>query len=545
MRKGIIKRNQRGNKRRIVRGCVAAWMAAVLGAGAWSCPAEAAQSIKVDGNPSDWGQVTMQSSKDRRVEKWAIARDDRYVYFYVQQNGGNQYGLPITETHVEIDYDSGREDKSCQIRFAGMMEQLKDAWYGDIADVKTAYQPSSEAEKYEIEFAVPETFFVERDYTVTYCGTSVKSKDILDVSKLEETPQPTEAVYQGITVDGSFGDWDAVAKKAVGDGILIETAMVFDGDYLYLYMKETSDGVVTWSGEKSNGKFTIYTDTGRNTTFKLNKDSVEGIDGAKVKHSNCQYEISIPANAIKQYKETVSFGYYMNQEMLISDVANLHPSQEEKNFNGIVYDGSYRDWDYYPHDLIQYSTPGGVGGDAEAALYIDGTVLYGHVLSNLHRDEKEFLPFTIRVNENDKTAVSFRLVTADQDGNINMNPKHEGLDAGTYEYYLWDLASGSTAGNLEDADAPVFGSMYLTVRKTADGVPVSDEMEFRVDMKRLAAHFDMDVTDMKLIQAQYINIGTEWVSIAGASTGAVMGISLCGLSVLGVLWYRKRKCRVA
>ena len=464
MRKGIIKRNQRGNKRRIVRGCVAAWMAAVLGAGAWSCPAEAAQSIKVDGNPSDWGQVTMQSSKDRRVEKWAIARDDRYVYFYVQQNGGNQYGLPITETHVEIDYDSGREDKSCQIRFAGMMEQLKDAWYGDIADVKTAYQPSSEAEIYEIEFAVPETFFVERDYTVTYCGTSVKSKDILDVSKLEETPQPTEAVYQGITVDGSFGDWDAVAKKAVGDGILIETAMVFDGDYLYLYMKETSDGVVTWSGEKSNGKFTIYTDTGRNTTFKLNKDSVEGIDGAKVKHSNCQYEISIPANAIKQYKETVSFGYYMNQEMLISDVANLHPSQEEKNFNGIVYDGSYRDWDYYPHDLIQYSTPGGVGGDAEAALYIDGTVLYGHVLSNLHRDEKEFLPFTIRVNENDKTAVSFRLVTADQDGNINMNPKHEGLDAGTYEYYLWDLASGSTGCILEYAVALLFGCMYLTVR---------------------------------------------------------------------------------
>lgn len=204
MRKGSIKRNQRGNKRRIARRCVAALMAAVLGAGGWSCPTEAAQSIKVDGNPSDWGQVTMQSSNDSRVEKWAIARDDRYVYFYVQQNGGNQYGLPITETHVEIDYDSGREDRSCQIRFAGMMEQLKDAWYGDIQDV----------------------------------------------SKLEEAPQPTEAVYQGITVDGSFGDWDAVSKKAVGDGILIETAMVFDGDNLYLYMKETSDGVVTWSGEK-------------------------------------------------------------------------------------------------------------------------------------------------------------------------------------------------------------------------------------------------------------------------------------------------------
>ena len=42
------------------------------------------------------------------------------------------------------------------------------------------------------------------------------------------------------------------------------------------------------------------TDLGRNTTFKLNKNSIDGIEGAKVSYSNKQYEIAIPASAIKQ-----------------------------------------------------------------------------------------------------------------------------------------------------------------------------------------------------------------------------------------------------
>lgn len=501
-----------------------------------------AAEVAVDGDVSEWAAFPMQTSDDSRIEKWSVARDEEYLYFYVQQNGGNQYGLPITGTHVEIVYDSGLRDRTNWIQFAGMMDQLKDAWYGDIAGAKTAYQPSDEADKYEIEFAVPVSYFTEEEYTITYCGSSVDSREIPLVSE-QEKPEPTEAVYAGITIDGSFHDWDAVAKTAVEDGVMVSTAAVFDGDFLYIYMKETSDGAITWSGESNNGKFTIYTDTGRNTTFKLQKDSIEGIDGAKVVHSNCQYEISIPASAIKQYSQTISYGYYMKEKMLVTDIANLQETGEgtEKAFTGITYDGIYTDWDYYPHQLVQYSTSGGVGGDAEAALYTEGSTLYGHVLSTLHRNEKEFQPFTIRVNEEDKTSISFRLVAVDQEGNMNKNPQLENLEAGTYEFYLWDLSSGFTAQSIYDEDAPVYGQIYLTVRKTAQGDPVSDEVEYKVDLEKLAAHFDMDATDLKMIQAQYVNIGAEWVSIAGTSTGAVTGISLCVMSVLGVLWYRKKR----
>jgi len=503
-----------------------------------------AAQITIDGDPQEWTGVDMQNSSDSAVAKWAVMQDDDYVYFYVQQNGGNEYYLPISNTNIDIKYASGQGGSNTQIRFTYMMQEFKNAWYGDITGVKKAYAPSKEANKYEIEFAIPKSFFSEDDYTITYGGTSVKSSDIKHV-KDHEQPTPTAAVYQGITIDGTFTDWDSISKKKIDDRWIEETAAVFDGDYLYLYVKEKENGSATGAGERGNGKYTIYTDLGRHTTFQIRKDYIEGIDGAKVSYSNKRYEIAIPASALRQYKDTISFGYYMRDDMLLDDIANLKEDTEtDKTFNKIVYDGKYSDWDYYPHQLIQYSTSGGTGNDAEAALYVEGTTLFGHVLSMLHMNEKEFQPFALRLNENDETTMGLRLVTVDKNGNINKDCKINNLDAGTYEYYLWDLNSGSSATNINDDDAPIYGRMYLTVRQTADGKSISDEMEFEVDLEKLAKHFDLDPTDLKMIQAKYINIGNEWVSIAGTSTGTWMGISLCGLSVLAVLWFRRKRAKV-
>ena len=507
--------------------------------------AAAATSVTVDGDPREWAGIDMQTSTDAEVAKWAVMQDDDFVYFYVQQNGGNEYYLPVTNTNVNIKYKSGKGGSNTQIRFAYMMNELKNAWYNEISGAQKAYAPSKEANKYEIEFAVPQSFFVEEDYTISYGGSEVDSDEIRHV-KDHAQPTPTAAVYQGITIDGTFTDWDAVAKTSIEDAWIQEVAAVFDGDHLYLYIDEKQNGSATGAGDKSNGKYTIYTDLGRHTTFQLRKDRIEGIDGAKVFYSNKKYEIAIPVSALRQYKETVSFGYYMAQDPLIKNIANLQEDKEttDKTFHKIVYDGRYSDWDYYPHQLIQYSTSGGAGNDAEAALYVDGTTLHGHVLSMLHMNEREFQPFTIRLNETDRTSMSFRLVTVDKDGTINKDCQVDNLETGTFEYYLWDLSSGSTATNINDEDAPVYGKMYLTVRKTAEGKSVSDEMEYQVDLEKLAKHFEMDASDMKLIQAQYINIGEEWVAIAGTSTGTWMGISLCGLSVLSVLWYRRKRSKV-
>lgn len=119
-----------------------------------------AAQITIDGDPQEWTGVDMQNSSDSAVAKWAVMQDEDYVYFYVQQNGGNEYYLPISNTNIDIKYASGQGGSNTQIRFTYMMQEFKNAWYGDITGVKKAYAPSKEANKYEIEFAIPKSFSV-------------------------------------------------------------------------------------------------------------------------------------------------------------------------------------------------------------------------------------------------------------------------------------------------------------------------------------------------------------------------------------------------
>lgn len=497
-----------------------------------------AANIEIDGNSTEWTNAIMNVSKESSVAKWSIAQDDNMIYLYIQQNGGNQWYMPAAGAKINVTYDDGTTNNTNMLQFNGNMSEMRDGYYGMVSGASIKYTPSDEANKYEVECSFPKSFFTNSNFTIDYCGVSIKSSDIQQKDSIV-APIEKEPVYEGITVDGTFTDWKAVAKNHYDNSAVTDVAMVFDGDYVYVYLKETSDGALTWSGECANGKFTIYTDTGRNTTFKVNTNSIEGIDGATLKHSNNQYEISIPASAIRQYNETISLGYYMAGSMLVSDVANLQEdTSTDKSFKGISYDGKFGDWNYYPHDLVQYSTPGAVGGDAEAALYTSGSTLFGHVRSALHLNEAEFQPFTVRLNENEATSMNFRLVTVDSNGNFNMNPDLRNLGNGAYEYYLWDLNSGSSAKNINDADAPVYGRLTLDVSASCD------EIEYIVDLDKLTKHYNMDIKDSKMIQANYINIGNEWVSIAGTSTNPFLGIILC-ISVVAGFWYiNKRKQKV-
>ena len=205
-----------------------------------------------------------------------------------------------------------------------------------------------------------------------------------------------------------------------------------------------------------------------------------------------------------------------------------------------MYDGSYGDWDYYPHKLIEYSTPGSNGrADSEAALYLDDTTLYGHVRIASHSNRMKFQPFTLRFNGKKGKSLDICLVAVDKDGNINYDPKLSDLQIGkTYEFYLFDRQAGTDAKDIADKNVPIFGQMHYTPGAS------SDETEYKVDLEKVAEYLHMNVTDMKLIEANYVNIGDEWVSIAGTSTGPLLGMSLCGLSVLAVFGYRRRKNKV-
>lgn len=547
---------------RLEKTIVAGSMALLLAGTSFFMPqnkAMAARTIKIDGNPSEWDGITAYKSNDSKIAKWSVSKNDDYVYFYVQQNGGNIYGQPITSTNFIIKYEDGSSDG---IRFGANMNAVKNGTFGDIdgvGDKDKASEPSQEKDKYETEFRIPQKFFGGKKYTLEYCGTKVKSEDITDLkSKDEETK--SDYVYNGIKIDGNFSDWNAVDKKDVTGNTeknnnLSKAAVVFDGDYIYIYLKETSDGAALASGSYSRGAYELLTDTGRRTSLKLvkkdGKYQVEVNDyvnhqmkgeSIKVEHSNLQYEISVPVSALKQYNKKVSFGYYCADKPLVEDIVNIDKGSSHgalnKKFDGITYDGEYSDWDDYPHSLIEYSTQGGQTDDSEAALYASDGYLYGHVKSLLHKTtegKNEFMPFAVRANKNDKTSISFRFVSVDKDGNINWNPKLTNLENGTYEFTLVDIGSWTTYKNVSDKGFIDYGKIKITAGSKYD------EMEYRIYMNKLAKKFGLDENEMKVLQAQYINIGEEWVTYAGTSTGPFVGVTMCCLTAAGVLSYKKRK----
>ncbi len=531
-----------------------------------------AAGITVDGDPSDWSGIAMQSSDNSNIAKWAVAQDDSYVYFYVQENGGNEWGQPISDTNMTISYGDG---SSGGIRFAYNIGSIKDGYYGDISGEMHAFAPSDERDKYEVEFAVPQSFFSDSNYTISYCGASVSSSDIMDFSggnkeetetetqetetqeteapaetETQETEAPAETetpgsgdngnAYNGITIDGNFSDWKYIAKTPVNNGAVVEAAMIFDGDWVYIYIKDEGNGCATWSGAYSNGNFTILTDTGRNTVFKLGTNYIGGVDGAEVIYSNNQYEIAIPASAVKQYNSTISFGYYMADEMIIKDVANLQGGGG--SFGGITYDGLYGDWDHYPHQLIQYATPGTHivdDGLSEGALYTTGTTLYGHVKYIRQNSNIVFQPFTLRFNQDSSKEFNFRLISKDANGKYTA-ANISNLAQGTYEFYLGDMNGWQPeAYEGTGEEYPVYGFIYVTIGS------YYQEMEFSVNLEKVAEKLGLDVNELQVIQAQYINIGTEWVTSAGTSTGPAAGIVLSCGAVVCVLADRKRKMRKA
>lgn len=397
-------------------------------------------------------------------------------------------------------------------------------------------------------------------------------EDEIEEFQQDETEQKVVGSYQGIKIDGDFSDWDAVKKMPVTTGhSLSEAAMVWDGDYIYLYFKVDSGNwnAVTWDGPNSNGRFEITTDLGRTLMVQLavaNGPVVNGVDGATAAvdstdwgRNSYQWEVAVPASQLPAYKETISFGFYLG-ETFVADVANLQGSSEQptdpenpeepekpddgnKDFTGIVYDGLYGDWEYYPHTLINYATPGTQEDvvDAEAALYATGGKLYAHAVTAMpaHLTEAggEFTDSTlIRINGKEDYTFRARFVAIDENGNINFSPDLKGLAAGNYEFYMLDAAGWQVKhiSQLEPGRNMIYGKMYMTLS------PSKDEMEYEVDLDVLAEKFGLKSSDIRTLEGYWERLGDKWVSTAGTPTGAGMGIFLC-LSTTGVAYLAQRR----
>ena len=177
--------------------------------------------------------------------------------------------------------------------------------------------------------------------------------------------------------------------------------------------------------------------------------------------------------------------------------------------------------------------------DASAAIYCDGTQLFGHVETPMQAHLTEAggeltQAITIKFNDNWSQVFYPRMETVDSDGNINWNSQKGGLSQGTYEFYIFSTDAWHTSANINstnEADT-CYGKMMVTIGSD------KDECEFIIDLKKVADKLGCDVSDFKQIDAQFGRLGQQWVTTAGASTGAWLGLCICVLITVGVLVYQ-------
>lgn len=575
-------------KKRIVSLGLAGCLVLGLTASVFSTEVAAA-GIVVDGDLSEWAHIAQQPSHDVAVTSWSVTQDEEYLYFCGHDINGTDWYRPLAQQTVIFSYDNngatGANGYKQQVglKVEGERITVIDYWYRDVAGASAVYRhtagTSNDANmERDYEWSLPKSFLADTKGSLTFCGTEIRFEDIQQANTIVEPSEPDnpdepevpgpKPSYEGIVIDGKFVDWDAIEKTPVNDNkdhnTIDETAMVWDGDTIYLYFmaKGNGDGTGNWqsvtqTGPYNSGQFVIKTDLGGEFLIQLSeKDggSVTGVEGAKVAVNNKDWfgaphmwEVSIPASALPTYKSTISFGIYQG-DMLISDVANLQEPEtdEDKEFKGVVIDGLYGDWTYYPHTLIQYATQGTEGPkvDGEGALYLNEGKVYAHVNTQmpLHLQEAggEFTQAVeIRINGKDELTFRPQVITVDAQGNINYSPKISGLDKGTYEFYFIDSQGWKTAKNiseLEKCHNGLYGHMFVTVG------PSADDMEFEMDLEMLAKKFDMDATDIKTVEGQWGRIGQEWITTAGTSTGTWAGLLICFAGVGAAAFIqRKRK----
>ena len=273
--------------------------------------------------------------------------------------------------------------------------------------------------------------------------------------------------------------------------------------------------------------------------------AMDGVDGVDCRHVGNQWEIAVPKSALPAYNKTISFGLYRS-EPFISGTANIKDdgSSDDKIIYDIRYDGLYGDWEYYPHTTIQYSTAGTHHNmvDSAGALFSNGSTVLGHVYTvmpeHLNEAGGEFTQaVTFKFNDSYNQVLYPRFVTVDEQGNINWNPKRDGLSDGTYEFYMFDTSAWGTSKNineLNDADI-CYGKMIVTVGSNRD------ECEFYFNLDKVAQKLGCDVSDFKQISAQFGRLGQEWINTAGASSGAWLGLFICIAGTCGVVVYKKKK----
>lgn len=528
-----------------------------------SFSALAAEAPAIDGDLSEWSAIpaTAAANSDGwgAVKEFKVAKDEAGNLYFAITGWGNQYMSYEWSQAVSID------GAVCQ---PGGLHWDGGSW------AQKNDNGNNEGYIY-LEMMIPAAK-VGSASSVAVSGTTVPMESVpvfaASTPAPESDPEPAP-VYNGIVIDGTYSDWDAVRKtpgvcpNGAHTDCLKNVAMIMDGDadMVYLYLEEGFEGSASTAGTHTNGQFAITTDLGKQLLIQpqLTSDGsavLYGVESAQCAHVGRYWEVAIPKSALPEYRDSISFGYYLDEPMITGVTDGKGGNVGD--FTGIVYDGQYADWLSYPHTDIQYATAGSQDHvvDAQGALWTDGEKLYGHVFTQMqaHLQEKGncFLEgVTFQFNDDEHLRLYPNFVEVDGSGNINWYPDKTDLTPGSHEFYMATSTAWRSSANLSDL-APkdmMVGRMIVTVDQSG----VIDQCEFYLELDKVAEYFNLNAgtypadspaaagitaSDFKIQQAQFGRLGQDWLTVSGASTAPWIGLGLCSAVALGgFVSSRKRK----
>lgn len=473
---------------------------------------------------------------------------------------------------------------------------LEKSYFGEVTDpgVVTSVErlPTEntwDTPRYVAAVTLPAACLDGDEFTLTFEGKAYTSQELgiepagpSPEPSAEPSPEPSaarsEAPSEFAGFEGQLYDWSGVplvnANCDKGYSTVEQMGVVWDGDYVYILLKADGDGYgngnwnsVCGAGPYGNGQYAITTDMGKTMLIQPKADgntpTVAGVAGAEAAVNNTDWngaphywELKIPASELPECRESFDFGLYQC-DPVITGVKDLQGGDEEdKEFNGIVIDGKYDDWKWYPHEIISYATAGTQEHvvDSQGALYTEDGVLYVHVSTNMpaHLNSKggDLLAGISIAFNGDRDQKG----TPDQGGfypkimDDNGNVLGEGtrLENGTYTFHIFDTRTDPFGGRQDENGnwytptlEQVLSESFGTVKITVNGE--KDEIEFELDLEKVAEYIGCSSEDFQLIEAQFGKLGQQWFSLAGTPTGAWMGIGLCLATVGGVYAVDARK----
>ena len=299
----------------------------------------------------------------------------------------------------------------------------------------------------------------------------------------------------------------------------LDTYEAFNLDTLKVTYKGQSTEVTIGTKNTTEEASTENTEeilTTEDTTETEKNDTTE-ISGTESEDSSA----TIPETTSEDNNNASTTGE-MTDEATTETTGGIHVG------GNIQIDGYYDDWEGRPKTEITYSS-NNKQCNHYGQLALDGDTLYGHFKMNeLYTSGMQLQIWYLTIN-----GKTFAMqIQPEKNGNIDWStqvPRSEGIHT--------NLKAFIGYGNNNECDSKVAYTVYDAEHK--DNTP-GDEVEFSLSLKRLAELTGIPADEMGTITIQNPNIGGQGVSIAGSSTGPVVGVLIALLLAAGYV-AKKRK----